>query len=112
MNGKISKSSLWGFLINKFHTSEIPTASTSISMVFPQHLSTLPQNLRDFHHPHSHADLCRSTNTQPFNGPLSGTTWMSRYQKGKTNLDFTEARDSELQWHQLGRMQVRTSLET
>ena len=26
---------------------------------------------------------------------------MSRYQKGKTNLDFTEARDSEWQWHQL-----------
>jgi len=22
------------------------------------------------------------------------------YQKGKTNLDFTEARDSEWQWHQ------------
>ena len=31
---------------------------------------------------------------------------MSRYQKGKTNLDFTEARDSEWQWHRLGRMQV------
>ena len=24
----------------------------------------------------------------PFNGPLSGTTWVSRYQKGKTNLEF------------------------
>ena len=34
---------------------------------------------------------------------------MSRYQKGKTNLDFTEARDSEWQWHQLGHMQVYTS---
>ena len=33
--------------------------------------------------------------THPFNGPLSRTTKMSRYQKGKTNLDFTEARDSE-----------------
>ena len=33
------------------------------------------------------------THTQPFNGPLSGTTWVSRYQNGKTNLDFTEARD-------------------
>jgi len=30
-----------------------------------------------------------------------GTTQVSRYQKGKTNLDFTEARDSEWQWHQL-----------
>jgi len=37
---------------------------------------------------------------------------VSRYQKGNTNLDFTEARDSEWQWHQLGRMQVCTSLHT
>jgi len=46
--------------------------------------------------------------THPLNGPLSGTTQVSRYHKGKTNLDFTEARDSEWQWHQLGRMQVCT----
>ena len=39
--------------------------------------------------------------THPFNGPLSGTTQVGQYQKGKTNLDFTEARDSEWQWHQL-----------
>ena len=32
---------------------------------------------------------------------FSGTTRVSRYQKGKTNLDFTEARDSEWQWHKL-----------
>jgi len=50
--------------------------------------------------------------THPFNGPLSGTTRVSRYQKGKTNLGFTEARDSEWQWHQLGHMQVCTSLQT
>jgi len=37
---------------------------------------------------------------------------VSRYHKGKTNLDFTEARDSEWQWHQLGRMQVCTLLQT
>jgi len=30
---------------------------------------------------------------------------VSRYQKGKTNLDFTEARDSQWQWHHLGHMQ-------
>ena len=47
-----------------------------------------------------------------FNGPLSGTTRVSRYQKSRTNLDFTEARDSEWQWHQLGHMQVCTSLQT
>jgi len=52
------------------------------------------------------------THTHPFNGPLSGTTQVSRYQKGTTNLDFTEARDSEWHWHQLGHMQVCTLLQT
>ena len=52
------------------------------------------------------------THTHPFNGPLSRTTWVSWYQKCKTNLDFTEARDSEWHWHQLGHMQVCTSLQT
>jgi len=52
------------------------------------------------------------THAHPFNGPFYGTTWVSRYQKGKTNMDFTEARDSEWQWHQLGHMQVCTSLQT
>ena len=37
---------------------------------------------------------------------------MSRYWKGKANLDFTEARDSKWQWHQLGCMQVCTLLQT
>ena len=37
---------------------------------------------------------------------------MGQYQKGKTNLEFTEARDSECQWHQLGHMQVCTALQT
>jgi len=37
---------------------------------------------------------------------------VSRYQKGKIDLDFTEARDSEWQWQQLGHMQVSTSLQT
>jgi len=44
--------------------------------------------------------------THPFNGPLSGD------QKGKFDLDFTEARDSEWQWNPLGHMQVCTSLQT
>jgi len=52
------------------------------------------------------------THTHPFNGSFSRTTQVSRYQKGKTNLDFTAARDSEWQWHQLGHMQVCTSLQT
>ena len=56
--------------------------------------------------------LACTTHTHPFNGPLSGTTRVSRHQKGRTNLDFTEARDSEWQWHQLGHMQVCTALQT
>jgi len=53
-----------------------------------------------------------SKHTHLFNGQgLPG--WTGRaYQKGQTNLDFTEVRDSEWQWHQLGRMQVCTSLQT
>jgi len=37
---------------------------------------------------------------------------VTQYQKGKINLDFTQARDCEWQWHQLGRTQVCTSLQT
>jgi len=47
-----------------------------------------------------------------FTGPFSGTTRVSWYQKGKTNLDVTEARDSAWQWHHLGHMQVCNSLQT
>jgi len=57
-------------------------------------------------HAHTH------THTHTFNDPFSGTTQVSRYQKGKTNLDFTEAWDNERQWHQLGYMQVCTLLQT
>jgi len=59
--------------------------------------------------------LCKTpthTHTHLFNDPLSGTTWVSRYQKGETNPDFTELRDSEWQQHQLGHMQVCTLLQT
>ena len=35
------------------------------------------------------------THSHTFDGPFSGTTRVSQYQKGKTNLDFNEARDSE-----------------
>jgi len=64
------------------------------------------QSLLDFF------NLVDLRHTDLFHGPLSGTIWVSRYQKGKTNLDFTEARDSEWQWHQLGGMQVCTSFQT
>jgi len=53
-----------------------------------------------------------NTYIHPFNGSFSGTTQVSQCQKSKTNLDFTEARDSEWQWHQLDHMQVCTLLQT
>jgi len=61
------------------------------------------ESIIDYVHTHTH--------THPFNDSFSGTTRVSWYQKGKTNLDFTEARDSEWQWHQLGHTQVCTSLQ-
>jgi len=63
-------------------------------------LSTAAKNVH-VHETHTHL-------TALFLGQ-PGVSW---YQKGKTNLDFTEARDSEWQWHQLGYMQVCTSLQT
>ena len=63
---------------------------------------TFGRNVADTHtHTHAHlTDLC------PGLPGWAGTS------KGKPNLDFTEARDSEWQWHQLGHMQVCTSLQT
>ena len=52
------------------------------------------------------------THTHPFSGHFSGITRVSRYKKGITNLDFTAARDIEWHWHQLGHVQVCTSLQT
>ena len=54
---------------------------------------------RHYRYTHTHTHL-----TAIFPG-LPG---VSQYQKGKTNLDFIEARDSEWQWNQLGHMQVCT----
>jgi len=73
----------------------------------PQHVQ-LGHEQRVAAHLHTHTH----THTHLFNSPLSGTTQVSRYQKGKPNRDFTEARDSEWQWHQLGHMQVCISLQT
>jgi len=49
---------------------------------------------------HTHARMHARTHTHTH-----------QYKKGKTNLHFTEARDSEWQWHQLGHIQVCTSLQ-
>ena len=74
--------------------TQLPIDETS--EVFPSLLILALLTVNLDLHPHTH----------PFNGPLSGTIQVSRYQKGKSKLDFTEARDSEWQWHQLGQMQV------
>ena len=50
-------------------------------------------------HQFFYAGIWHNKKTNTFNGPLSGTTHVSQYQKGKINLDFTESRDSEWQWH-------------
>jgi len=60
----------------------------------------------------SHTGTSLQTYRHLFHGPFSGTTRVSRYQRGETNLDFTEAKDNKWQWHQLGHMQVCTSLQT
>ena len=60
---------------------------------------------------HITSTVCSHIHTYRLTALFPGTTRVSRYQKGKTDLDFTEARDSEWQWHQLGHMQVSTSLQ-
>jgi len=52
------------------------------------------------------------THTPLFNGPFFRDYPGEPVPEGKTNLDFTEARDSEWHWHQLGHMQVCTLLQT
>jgi len=57
-----------------------------------------------------------TTTLHPFNGLFSTTTWVSRYQKGKTSLDLNGARNGGVlgwQWHQLDHTQtICTSLQT
>ena len=99
------------------HSAEVPTNTQEIRTAFTFSLSSMGLMLSganwlggllarpavgvtdldngaistDTHCIHTH------THTHPFNSPLSGTTRMSRYQKGETNLDFTEAKDSEVE---------------
>jgi len=75
----------------------------AVVMLSPEHaVSSVLQDAenRQYTHTHTHTRLMALCLVLP------------GYQKGKTNLDFTEARDSEWQWHQLGHMQVCTSHQT
>jgi len=85
--------------VHDYHNNAVHF-SLSCALYFITALLTCSQILFYTHrHTHTHC-------------PFSRTTQVSRYQKGKTNLDFTEARDSEWQWHQLGYMQIYTLLQT
>jgi len=98
---------------NDAKTMYAQSGSKGVSTDFiPRHILKLTRKRSLISTTHTHTHTHAHTHTHPFNGPLSGTTQVSRYQKGKTNLDFTEVRNSEWQWHQLGHMRICTSLQT
>ena len=90
--------------MNEAHVDDTPVSGLDAAELQQQLTQTrvitaeLSVQVASNKHTHTH------THTQ-----FSWTNQVSRYQKGKTDLDFTEARDSEWQWHQLGHMQVCTS---
>ena len=62
---------------------------------------------------HTHARTHARTHTHTrLTALFPGLPWWAGTRKVKTNLNFTEARDSEWQRHQLGHMQVCTLLQT
>ena len=85
---------------------------TNITKYFLYYYSCAPEVVTVQERNNSQLTTSAHTHTHTFNGPLSGTTQVSRYQKGETNLDFTEARNSEWQWNLLDHMQVCTLLQT
>ena len=68
------------------------SSSSSSSVAY-----SAPAAMQITHTTHTHTQTHARKHARTFNGPLSGTTRVSRYQKGETNLDFSEARDSEWQ---------------
>ena len=93
------------------NAAAVPRSSQPVAAPRGSHLAVQPSRQQQKpRQPAGHLQVI--THTHTFNSPLSRTTRVSRYQKGKANLDFTGARDSEWQWHQLGHMQVCTSLQT
>jgi len=105
----------WMDIISLSHPAVLVVTSHLVSAVY-SHRSLYDQQKwpHDNHWSGFQLPINTRTRAHTFNGPFYRTTRVSRYQKGKTNLDFTEARDSEWQWHQLGHMQVQvcTSLQT
>jgi len=105
-------------LITQFlQASALPDAQPTVSKNWRQHCHKITpisilllSLLLTFHNVHTASLNSIYTHTH-LTALCPGLPWWA-YQKGKTNLDFTEARDSEWQWHQLGHMQVCTSLQT
>ena len=75
--------------------------NTLFSALHWWHLPLFTSTLFYYYHYHTHTHT-HTTVYRPFD----------RDYLGKPVLDFTEASDSEWQWHQLGRMQVCSSLQT
>ena len=63
----------------------------------------------DHHYTHTHTHTHTDTRLTAL---CPGPPGWARTRKVKNYLDFTEARDSEWQWHQVGHMQVCTLLQT
>jgi len=74
--------------------------------------SQLDRQKQKVYHTERPTRISQPKNNTRLTALCPGITRVSRYKKGKTNLDFTEARHSEWQWHQLGHMQVCTVLQT
>ena len=94
------------------HTQAPQRVVFTAAAVAADHAPLEMRGLRQIHDYRNRIHRVTHTHTHPFNGPFSGTTRVSRYQKGKTNLDYTEARDSQWQWNLLVHMQVCISLQT
>ena len=81
--------------------------------VFTMLLSSFKNGLRCVTHTHTHTHACTHARTHAHaHTRLTTLCPVSRYPKGKTNLDFTEASGIEWQWYQLGHTQVCISLQT
>ena len=97
------------------HCLSLAATSSSLSLCANMTSSIKPEVHKIYHYAArrglSHSHWYTHIHT-PIYGPFSGTTRVSWNQKCNTILDFTEVRDSEWQWHQLGYMQVCTSLQT
>ena len=83
-----------GYTLNvRMRADAAPRDVTALQQFVARRLPTATLKASTHTHTHTHIRLTAL---------FSRTTRVGRYQKGETNLDFNEARDSEWQWHQLG----------